>query len=69
LSGIGHPIVGDDVYGERAYKIFVKKYGPFDRYFLHAARLRFPHPRTGEVLEFHSALPEELQNFLERLSL
>jgi 23S rRNA pseudouridine1911/1915/1917 synthase len=67
LSAIGHPVVGDEVYGERSYKEFVKKFGPFDRYFLHAASLRFNHPRTGEVLEFHSPLPPELQKLLQSI--
>jgi 23S rRNA pseudouridine1911/1915/1917 synthase len=67
LSAIGHPVVGDDVYGERSDKAFVKKYGSLNRYFLHATRLRFHHPRTGLELEFHSKLPSELQNLLGRL--
>jgi 23S rRNA pseudouridine1911/1915/1917 synthase len=67
MSAIGHPVVGDDVYGERSYNEFTKKFGPFDRYFLHAASLRFNHPTTGEVLEFHSALPPELQKLLQSI--
>jgi 23S rRNA pseudouridine1911/1915/1917 synthase len=67
LAAIGHPVVGDDVYGERRYSQFVKKYGKPGRYFLHASALRFIHPRTGEVLEFHSALPSELSSLLERI--
>src|SRR2546430_7885027 len=60
FSAIGHPVVGDDVYGEGAYKEFVKKFGGLNRYFLHAAALRFAHPATGMAMEFHSALPSEL---------
>jgi 23S rRNA pseudouridine1911/1915/1917 synthase len=67
LSAIGHPVVGDSVYGERSNKAFEKKYGPLNRYFLHATRLRFHHPKTGSELEFHSELPLELQNLLGRL--
>lgn len=67
LSAIGHPVVGDDVYGERSYKEFIKRFGPFDRYFLHAASLRLNHPSTSEALEFHSPLPQELQNLLESI--
>ena len=65
LSALGHPVVGDDVYGERTYKDFAKRYGPLQRYFLHAGQLRFTHPYTGEELEFHSPLPLELQKVLE----
>jgi 23S rRNA pseudouridine1911/1915/1917 synthase len=45
----------------------VKKYGNPCRYFLHATHLRFAHPRTGEVLEFHSVLPRDLQILLDRM--
>jgi len=67
LAAIGHPVVGDDVYGERRYAQFVKKYGKPGRYFLHAAELKFTHPRTGEVLNFKSPLPEELSDLLGRM--
>ena len=67
LSAIGHPVVGDDVYGERSYKEFVRKYGEPGRYFLHAAELRFTHPITGVVMEFRSPLPQDLHSLLERI--
>jgi 23S rRNA pseudouridine1911/1915/1917 synthase len=65
LSAIGHPVVGDSVYGERSCKEFSKKYGSLDRLFLHAVSLRFRHPATGAPLEFHSPLPQQLQNVLK----
>ncbi len=67
LSAIGTPVVGDDVYGERRYREFVRKYGPLDRYFLHAASLRFSHPSTGVLMQFHSGPPKELLNLLQRI--
>ena len=67
LSAIGHPVVGDDVYGDSSYRQFVKKYGPLNRYFLHAAVLRLNHPTTGETLEFHSPLPPGLQNLIKSI--
>jgi 23S rRNA pseudouridine1911/1915/1917 synthase len=67
LSAIGHPVVGDDIYGERTYRDFVKKFDDFNRYFLHAASLRFNHPTTGQSLEFHSPLPAELQKLLKSI--
>jgi len=67
LSAIGHPVVGDDVYGERQYDEFAKKFRELNRYFLHATALRFTHPGTGVVLEFHSPLPRELQDLLESI--
>src|ERR1041385_7009929 len=48
LSAIGHPVVGDDVYGERNCKEFARKYGDLGRYFLHAADLKFEHPISGK---------------------
>jgi 23S rRNA pseudouridine1911/1915/1917 synthase len=67
LSAIGHPVVGDDVYGERSYKEFVKKFEPLHRFFLHASNLRFTHPTTRMALNFHSALPPELQKLLSSI--
>lgn len=68
LSSIGHPVVGDTVYG--AARRIVAKSGPaltLDRNFLHAAEIEFDHPRTGKHLSFASSLPGNLQSFLERL--
>jgi 23S rRNA pseudouridine1911/1915/1917 synthase len=67
LSAIGHPVVGDDLYGGRWYKDFTRKFGEPGRYFLHAACLRFAHPATGEILEFHSPLPMQLQKLLKSI--
>jgi 23S rRNA pseudouridine1911/1915/1917 synthase len=67
FSAIGHPVVGDDVYGGHWYKDFTRKFGAPGRYFLHAASLRFAHPGTGEVLEFQSPLPIELQKLLKSI--
>ena len=65
LSALGHPVVGDNVYGEAKYKQFVKKFGDPGRYFLHSAELRFDHPITGAPLRFHSPLPEELLRLID----
>ena len=53
FAAIGHPLVGDETYGGEA------KYG-LTRQFLHAHRLAFAHPRTGERLSFESELPADL---------
>jgi 23S rRNA pseudouridine1911/1915/1917 synthase len=52
FAGIGHPIVGDPVYGRRSDLV--------GHQFLHAWRLGFHHPRTGEWLHFEAPLPEDL---------
>jgi 23S rRNA pseudouridine1911/1915/1917 synthase len=54
LEAIGHSVVADPVYGH------TPEFG-LSRQFLHAARLSFPHPRTGETIEVASPLPDELQ--------
>jgi 23S rRNA pseudouridine1911/1915/1917 synthase len=50
LKHLGHPILGDDVYGRR---------GTFTRQMLHAWRLAFTHPRTGERVRFESPIPAD----------
>ncbi|MCR4408151.1 MAG: RluA family pseudouridine synthase [Anaerolineae bacterium] len=55
---IGHPLVGDRVYGYRRQRL------PLRRQFLHAQTLSFRLPSTGEVVEFHSPLPDDLQQVL-----
>lgn len=61
LAFIGAPIVGDTVYGFRKQRLRIK------RHFLHAAKLAFDHPVTGERLRFESPLPMALKNVLEQL--
>ena len=62
LSAIGHPIVGDATYGGARETI------ELDRPFLHAARLAFDQPATGERLQFEEPLPAELNQVLEQLA-
>jgi len=54
MQAIGYPILGDPVYGVILPEI------PLRRQFLHADRLSFRHPITGEGLEFTSPLPRDL---------
>jgi len=56
LASSGHPIVGDEKYGSDEVRAHFRRLG-FDRMFLHAARLEFPHPITGEPLAFQAELP------------
>ena len=58
MAAIGHPVVGDARYGtpDRALG--------HGRFFLHAFRLAFTHPSSGERLEFSSALPADLEGYL-----
>ena len=58
FAAIGHPLTGDTTYGG------AERYS-LGRQFLHAHRLAFRHPRTGEPLEFSSPLPEDLAAALQ----
>ena len=58
FASIGHPVVGDERYGSR--KLGNWEPLPYGRPFLHAARLEFDHPTTGERMSFRSALPPDL---------
>ncbi len=58
MKAIGHPVTGDRAYGgSRRYEL--------KRQFLHAARLAFPHPVTGEPIDVSSPLPADLEQALE----
>ena len=61
LTGIGHPLVGDPVYGDRRTTLGLT------RPFLHAAELSFDHPISGERVTFTSPLPADLAELLSRL--
>jgi len=67
LQALGHPVVGDTLYGAPHH------FGPppdplsLDRNFLHAARLVFQHPKTRKTLSMESALPLELESLLAAL--
>lgn len=61
LSGEGHPIVGDDKYGDFELNKHLQKAGTLGRMFLHAWRLSFTHPATGKRVNLQAILPPELQ--------
>lgn len=61
FSSVGHPVVGDPVYGRR------RKTLPVPRQFLHARRLEFKHPLTGRHMELEAPLAADLAEVLEWL--
>ncbi|HEX7966020.1 MAG TPA: 23S rRNA pseudouridine(955/2504/2580) synthase RluC [Gammaproteobacteria bacterium] len=65
-SYIGHPVAGDDKYGDREANKLLKAAG-LKRMFLHAHRLSFPHPETGERLSLTAPLDDELQAVIRNL--
>ena len=62
LAHAGHPIVGDDKYGDFALNRRLKQ-----RLMLHAARLAFEHPVGGEPVRLESPLPPEMRAFVDDL--
>jgi len=73
LSSIGHPVLGDPLYGRKGrpgtihdpvFKECVKR---MNRQALHAQRLEFTHPRTGERVQFVSPIPQDMMEVLEWL--
>jgi 23S rRNA pseudouridine1911/1915/1917 synthase len=68
LSSIGHPLVGDPVYGRASPPLrpILARLG-FKRQALHAARLGFVHPVTGDGLSFASRLPVDMAALLVEL--
>jgi 23S rRNA pseudouridine1911/1915/1917 synthase len=60
LAAIGHPVMGDAVYGRGDPRIA--------RPFLHAAELVFAHPVTGESVHFESPLPPDLASVVRELA-
>ena len=73
LAHEGHPIAGDEKYGDFAVNKSLARGEAqpghrFDRMFLHARRLRFEHPATGETIELAAPLPSECQQLVEALT-
>jgi len=69
LSEIGHPIVGDAIYGGVRRRVAgdLRPVLSLDRPFLHAFRLMFHHPTDGRKMEFESPLPPDLQTVLDQI--
>ena len=61
LAEIGFPIVGDEVYSNGKNPFNVKGQ------MLHAAKLRFKHPKTGKIMEIEAQLPEYFKEILKQL--
>lgn len=57
FSALGHPLVGDELYGG--------KKGAIRRQALHCCHLKFSHPITNKTMEFYSSLPDEMKKLLE----
>ncbi len=62
----GHPIAWDDRYGDRRFDAYTGKVG-LDRLFLHAANIRFVHPKSEEWVEFNAPMEPKLEKALAGL--
>ena len=69
LKHTGHPLVGDPTYGEARWKALPRPLQPtlrdFPRPALHAWRLGFRHPATGNPLDFEAPVPTDLRKLWE----
>jgi len=73
LASINHPVVGDATYNEGrdntiANPEIKRSVEKLNRFFLHAERLAFTHPKTGERISLRCELPPELTSLLEQLT-
>ena len=57
MSFLGHPLIGDDLYGGNCSKL--------KRQALHSHHISFIHPDTGECMEFKSPMPDDMYEFFE----
>ncbi|APH13420.1 pseudouridine synthase, RluA family protein [Clostridium sporogenes] len=62
MSHLGHHLYGDSLYGRGEEE---KEY--IERQALHAYKLEFPHPRTGNILKLQCSLPEDIKNLIEKI--
>jgi 23S rRNA pseudouridine1911/1915/1917 synthase len=70
MQSIGHPLLGDQVYGSRQKNIsphLAQRLSGFSRQALHAQKLELAHPRHGERIAWEAALPEDMHNLLSAL--
>ena len=63
----GHPVAGDDKYGNRVFNALLRDYG-LRRMFLHSSSMGFTRPGTHEPMLASAPLPEELREVLDRLT-
>lgn len=62
----GHPIALDDKYGDKEFDQQMSELG-LNRLFLHAASIRFEHPKTGETLRLNAPLDDKMKGILKKL--
>jgi 23S rRNA pseudouridine1911/1915/1917 synthase len=68
MAALGHPVVGDTMYGAPKQARGPSAAIGLARNFLHSAQLEFTHPRTAKTIALSSELPEELREFLRKIA-
>jgi 23S rRNA pseudouridine1911/1915/1917 synthase len=69
FSALRHPVVGDELYGASAqFHVEQTNLPPLGRNFLHAAKIAFVPPRSGETIRLVAPLPRELRDYLQKLA-
>lgn len=68
FAAIGHPIAGDQLYGDAALNCTLSEQLGLQRHFLHAARIEFIHPKTQAQVRLEAPLTEDLQSLLNSLT-
>ena len=69
MASLGHPVLGDPVYGGEASPIVAQNRSLIHGQCLHAARLELTHPRTGKIMIFTAPCPTDMQNLIDRMRL
>jgi len=69
LAAIGHPVAGDRRYGDFPFNRELRSRFGLRRMFLHARRIEFAHPMTGQPMVIEAPLAEELSGVLERMGI
>ncbi|WP_446898722.1 RluA family pseudouridine synthase [Clostridium sp. LBM24168] len=62
LSNMGYPIFGDTLYGEHNDNNYI------NRQALHAYKVKFPHPRTGSIVELEADIPCDIKNLIKKIN-
>ena len=67
MASIGHPLLGDAVYGGAGTKFEAKNRASIIGQSLHAGELHFTHPKTGKEMHFYAPMPDELTSVVKKL--
>ncbi len=67
MSSIGHPLLGDEVYGGAGSKLCQTNKSLISGQCLHAGELRLTHPKTNEYMTFFASIPDTMEKLLDKL--